>query len=189
MAQSLTTFLTDAAPDLRESPATLRERQRALVRANILTAQPGRGRGSGVVASAESVALVFISMMGSPALADAPTATRNFAKAVSLGECALTGQKTFGDALALLFSDRSLAKRVNDVELQVGAGVALIHFDGSKAQTPLPGVKVTSDAVDRRPEVSAFVAKVATGSAFQTTITITGNTIRNIADRVASLEG
>jgi hypothetical protein len=180
--------MQDAAPLLRETPTILRERQRALVRAGMLAAQPGRGRGSGVIAAPTTVATLLISMMGGSALADAPEATKNFASAVSLGECALTEKKTFGDALASLLADPALAKRVNDVEVQVGAGVALIRFDGTEGEIALPGAKKNKAKVTRRPDVSAFVAKVASGSAFQTTVSITGDTVRAIADRVAALE-
>lgn len=67
---SLKSFLSGAAPTLGVTPATLYERQRALVGLGVLTPIEGRGRGSGVPFTAENFAAVLISLLATDSLSE-----------------------------------------------------------------------------------------------------------------------
>lgn len=67
---SLKSFLFGVSPIIGISPAALYERQRALVKLGLLTPSPGRGPGSGVPLSAESVAVVIVCILAAEALSD-----------------------------------------------------------------------------------------------------------------------
>ncbi|MGZ5261899.1 MAG: hypothetical protein ACXWC0_30155, partial [Burkholderiales bacterium] len=67
---SLKSFLDGMAPIVGFSPAALYERQRALVRLRLLEASPGRGPGSGVALSADSVAVMVICILAAESLGD-----------------------------------------------------------------------------------------------------------------------
>src|ERR1700686_3926052 len=60
--KSLQGCLPDIADVLNANRTTLYERQRALVREGLLEALPGHGRGSGVRATPESIAMLTIGM-------------------------------------------------------------------------------------------------------------------------------
>src|SRR5215211_4926587 len=60
MSTSLKALIPAIAQVLEMNPATLYERQRALVRSGLLKTKSGRGPGSGVRASADSVAILLI---------------------------------------------------------------------------------------------------------------------------------
>src|SRR5882757_855812 len=122
MAPSLKAFLPILASALNEKPDTLYERQRALVREGLLESLPGRGRGSGVQATAESVATLLIGIMGSVSLADAGPAARSLSDAKHGAKCPLTGAKNFHAALAAILSDDRVAKRVTGITVRVKSG-------------------------------------------------------------------
>jgi hypothetical protein len=67
---SLKSFLYGVAPIVGMSPAALYERQRALVKLGLLTVTPGRGPGSGVPLTAESVAVMVICLLAAESLGD-----------------------------------------------------------------------------------------------------------------------
>src|SRR5258708_24447953 len=129
--KSLQGCLPDIAEVVNANRTTLYERQRALVREGLLEALPGHGRGSGVRATPESMAMLTIGMLASVSLADVGPLARSFSEAGSIAsKCPLTGAKTFHAALSRIFSDESLAKRVNGISVRVNAGHAAIGFDG-----------------------------------------------------------
>jgi hypothetical protein len=66
----LKSFLYGVAPILGVTGAVLYERQRALVNLGVLTANPGRGPGSGVLLTAENVAAVIISLLAAGSLSE-----------------------------------------------------------------------------------------------------------------------
>jgi hypothetical protein len=140
--QSCLPALSDA---LKVNRTTLYERQRALVRERLLVALPGHGRGSGVRATPESVAMLTIGMLASVNLADVGPLARSFSEAGSItSKCPLTGAKTFHAALSRLFSDETLARRVNAVSVQVNSERAAIGFDGSDADQDMNLVALRS---------------------------------------------
>jgi hypothetical protein len=67
---SLKTFLYDISGRLRMSPASLYERQRELVRHGLLPVREGRGPGSGVPLTAETVATFLIGLLATDSLID-----------------------------------------------------------------------------------------------------------------------
>jgi hypothetical protein len=112
---SLAGLIPDLAQNLCVSPNAIYERQRALMRADLLAFKPGRGPGSGVEATPESVALLLISILAPGGLARAHTEVRAIAKLKSTGNqsaCPLTGKRTFGAALAAILANEDLAQRV-----------------------------------------------------------------------------
>jgi hypothetical protein len=67
---SLTGFLPTLAPRLGLTPAALYERQRLLVKMKLLQKPVGRGRGSGAIASPETVAWVILAVLVADNLSD-----------------------------------------------------------------------------------------------------------------------
>jgi hypothetical protein len=87
---------------LRLSEHALYERQRALVRGGLLKATEGRGPGSGVKATPESVAMLIISVLATDSLSDVIVNTRAVAKATRQGSenaDALAALRTFKAAV------------------------------------------------------------------------------------------
>jgi hypothetical protein len=129
MSRSLKSLLPDLARILGATEFALYERQRALVREGLLELRPGHGRGSGVQATAEAVAILVIGMLASSSLTEVAACTRELAKArVSGGKCRLTGATTFQDALAALLADVTLASRVREVLVGQTIGQAYIRY-------------------------------------------------------------
>jgi DNA-binding IscR family transcriptional regulator len=95
------------------SEAAVYERQRALVRAGLLKTERGRGPGSGVRGTPESVALLLISLLATGNLSEAGISTRIFADRENKeGFCPLTGKRTFGEAVTAILASKELAQRV-----------------------------------------------------------------------------
>jgi hypothetical protein len=67
---SLKAFAPVLASLLQTTPAAIYERQRALIRAGVLPAPIGRGRGNGLPATAETIAPMLIAMMATDNLSD-----------------------------------------------------------------------------------------------------------------------
>jgi hypothetical protein len=91
------------------SEHALYERQRALVRGGLLKAKEGRGPGSGVKATPESVAMLVISVLATDSLSDVIAETSTIAKAPRLGNDFATSQampalRTFKAAVVHCFS-------------------------------------------------------------------------------------
>ncbi len=123
---SLAGFIPKLADQLGVKSSTLDERQKALVRAGLLAAKPGRGPGSGVKATPDSVAMMLISMLAPSGLAKTHLETKAIAKLKSRESsdsrqdwrpCPLTGQKTFGAAVSAILKDESIASRVHTVHV------------------------------------------------------------------------
>jgi hypothetical protein len=103
------------------TPTALYERQRALVRAGLLHPEPGRGPGSGVRATPESVAMLMIALLATGSLSETEQGTKALASLKSAEQrCPLTGTKTFASALAAIFASPEIAKEVCWVEAERG---------------------------------------------------------------------
>jgi hypothetical protein len=166
--KSLQGCLPALAEVLNVNRTTLYERQRALVREGLLDALPGHGRGSGVRATPESLAMLTIGMLASVNLADVGPLARSLGRATSIdSECRLTGAKTLHAALSRIFADESLAKRVSGITVQVDAGRAAIGFDGSHAERDMDLVSLKS-ALERRGATKVRVSPEPTSSIFST---------------------
>ena len=113
------------------TPAALYERQRALVRAGLLHAEPGRGPGSGVRATPESVALLLIALLTTGSLSETESQTRKIANLKSETErCPLTGKKSFASALTAALASMDTAKQIRWLEVERGgakASAAIIY--------------------------------------------------------------
>ena len=97
---SLKSVLPSLAKALSISPLALYERQRALVRAGLLKSRPGRGPGSGVLATPESLAMLLIAVAATSSLSEVEEQASIIANLKSVdGRCPLTNKKTFAAAL------------------------------------------------------------------------------------------
>jgi hypothetical protein len=179
MPNSLKSCLPVLGRILNETPDALYARQRAFVRTGLLKSVPGRGPGSGVHASAETFALFLIGMLTNASVAENGPIAKSIANAASPNACPLTGAKTFRGALAAVRSDEQLSKRVNEVDVQVGAGLAIIRFDGSSSDVPLPGLakpmRVTRNSAD-----STFMGKRTYEGRLQIGVSIAAETIHEL---------
>jgi hypothetical protein len=136
---SLKAFAPVLAVALGTTPAAIYERQRALIREKLLPAPTGRGRGHGLPATPETVAMIIIAMMATDNLSDTDNRVRKLAKA-KVNESlqsrnskrpdtrapALTGKRNFKSALVALLS----AKWLGDGIVQVSRKdlhVKIIH--------------------------------------------------------------
>jgi hypothetical protein len=136
MIGGLKTYLPRLAEIVGSTPAALYERQRALTRLGLLIPQAGRGPGSGIKLSADSVAAMVISLMATENLSDVdermvrlcnarPLTTAeeverlshpddevegDLADLIAKSADALTGVKTFRQAIKTLLADPSLSR-------------------------------------------------------------------------------
>jgi hypothetical protein len=195
--KSLQGCLPDIAEVLRVNRATLYERQRALVREGLLDALPGHGRGSGVRATPESIAMLTISTLASVSLADVGPLARSFSEAGSIAsKCPLTGAKTFHAALGRIISDESISKRVNGITVRVNAGHAAIGFDGGNVEMDMDFVLLTTSLASRGaknvkisppPSVSVFATKKHQAKGLLFSVSIPRETVRDLAATARTL--
>jgi hypothetical protein len=109
---SLKAFAPILASTLGMTPAAIYERQRALVRANLLPVPIGRGRGNGLPATAESVALMLIAVMVTDNLSDTDGRVQKLAEAKVQDRCRLTKAPTFRAALAAILASEKLSASI-----------------------------------------------------------------------------
>jgi hypothetical protein len=136
-----------------------------------LDSVPGRGPGSGVSGTPDSLAAFLICVMANANLVE----NVSFARAVMKGRpagkmCPLTGATTFGDALTRIFADKALAERVRDVQFDNLSAHILFHFD------PLP---VVFD--DGQPPGSSSFLGTVRKKGLRRHTSITGDEIRALA--------
>jgi hypothetical protein len=111
MIGGLKTYLPRLAEIVASTPAALYERQRALTRLGLLVAQEGRGPGSGVKLSADSLAVMIISLLATENLSEVDKRMLRLCNARPAEEptCAITGAKSFRQAVATLFTEPSFS--------------------------------------------------------------------------------
>jgi DNA-binding IscR family transcriptional regulator len=110
---SLKRLITHVSAMTGLSEAAVYERQRALVRAGLLKTERGRGPGSGVRGTPESMTLLLISLLATGNLSDAGLSTRIFANLKNKdGFCPLTGKRTFAEAVTAILASKELAQRI-----------------------------------------------------------------------------
>jgi hypothetical protein len=188
--KSLQGCLPTIAEVLDANRATLYERQRALVREGLLEAVQGHGRGSGVRATPESVAMLTIGMLASVSLADVGPLARSFSEAGSItSKCPLTGAKTFHAALSRIFSDDLIAERVNGITVRVNAGHAAIGFDGGTAELDMDFVLLKASLEGRgaknvklnpSPPISVFSTRKYQAKGLLVSVSIPRETVREL---------
>ena len=110
---SLKRLITQVSAFTGMTEAAVYERQRALVRAGLLKTERGRGPGSGVRGTPESMALLLISLLATSNLSEVGVSTRIFANLGNKeGSCPLTGKRTFVEAVTALLASKALAQRI-----------------------------------------------------------------------------
>jgi hypothetical protein len=151
-----------------------------MVRDGLLESTPGRGPGSGVLASAENIAMLLIGMIASVSSSESDLIARSFANAVPGSKCALTGATTFQGALARILLDETLSKRVNEIQFGLIGGYATIFYDGGSWELPLSGLKKPAK-LTRQSETSVFVSKKAKGSGVRFEVSLSADTIHELS--------
>ena len=126
---SLKGFIPTLARLVGMTPAALYERQRVLVRAGLLQVKSGRGPGSGVRLTADTVALLLIAVLASDSLSDTEEKARAVANLRSV-RCPLTGMNTFRAALASILASSDLSKRVRSISVTRTGPTAEIDYQG-----------------------------------------------------------
>ena len=204
MTKSLKACLPALARTLGEKSDTLYERQRALVREGLLESLPGHGRGAGVRATSESVAMLLIGYFASTNLSGAGPAARALATAPPSGaKCPLTGAKTFLGALMRILSDEQLAKRVSEMRVTSTHGAAVICFDSAidkmEHAKEIKALLERNKAIKMRfvfkPLESVFGEKSSSGGLYRIgdgiqihmTMTIEGSAVRELTAAVIDL--
>jgi hypothetical protein len=112
------------------TPAALYERQRALVRAGLLNPELGRGPGSGVRATPESVAMLLVAVLATDSLSETAQQTKTLANLQSRTKCLLTGKRTFARALAAVLASPETSRQVIYIEARrsaVWADAAIVY--------------------------------------------------------------
>lgn len=149
-ASSLRAQLYPLADALGMTPAAVYERQRELVRCDLLERKDGKGRGSGTPLSARSLATLLTGTLSTEKLSEVATETPRILKAEALdNKCPLTGAKTFEDALAIVLGGAGLYSRVLRVIVTQGVS-AIIEFDFT-GETTTQSV-FTADRFANRPK-------------------------------------
>jgi hypothetical protein len=131
---SLKAFAPLLAVRLSTTPAAMYERQRALIRARVLPPPIGRGRGNGLPATAETVALMIIAVMATDNLSDTDDRVLKLAEAkfdasYREGGCMLTGAPNFKTALAAILRTTELAASVRSISVSRNQLSAEIFFE------------------------------------------------------------
>jgi hypothetical protein len=115
MIGGLKSYLPRLAEIVGSTPAALYERQRALTRLGLLIAQEGRGPGSGVALSADSLAVMIISLLVTENLSDINKRVALLCNARPLRDrknrTSVTGAKTFRQAVATLLTDPRFSRK------------------------------------------------------------------------------
>jgi hypothetical protein len=103
---SLKGYIPGLARHLGATPASLYERQRALIHGGLLDLPPGHGPGSGIRANVSSVAMLVLSVMASSRLNNSAERTQEIACARALdgNRCRFTGARTFLAAVETLIA-------------------------------------------------------------------------------------
>lgn len=170
---SLKGYIPALARLVGTTPAALYERQRALVRAGLLDQSEGRGPGSGVRATAPSVALLLISVLASENLSDTEARVRAIAEAHPSGRqrCPYTKRTNFLDALAAILVGTGAAAGVTDISVSRTAARARIgYWDG-------PGNE----------KIAEFAGNPAAETGIAVTATLPKNLLQSIAGDVHAM--
>jgi len=151
---SLKGFIPTLARLVGMTPAALYERQRALVRAGLLQVKGGRGPGSGVRLTADTVALLLIAVLASDSLSDTEEKARAVANLRS-ARCPLTGTNNFRAALAAILASSDLSKRVKSISVRRTGPTAEIYTQG--VSDSLEGSPGSSFGTPREKQLAGIV--------------------------------
>ena len=141
---SLKSVLPDLAPAFDMSPAALYERQRAMVREGWLSGKAGKGPGSGVQATPQSVALLIVSVLATDSLSEVEAEVRQLASLrileetgrAEVGGVAIPGlystfseERRFDRALEALLKSPTLTEKTSRIVVRRGQEQARIDFN------------------------------------------------------------
>lgn len=133
---SLKAFSPVLANALGLTPAAMYERQRALVRANVLPTPAGRGRGNGLPATPEHVAAVLIAALATDNLSEMDDRVERLANApfdARIAEsCLLTGKRTFKRALAAILAADVLPRGVSVSVSRADLTATIYYYRGRR---------------------------------------------------------
>lgn len=140
MMISLKTFTHVLAGPTGASALGLYERQRALVRANILPTPVGRGRGNGLMATPATVAFLLLAILATDSLSEtdervARLADAKFAGSGSASKCELTGASLLSDAVGALLADQEILKSFVGIKVSRSTMSASIYFTAKRSGT------------------------------------------------------
>ncbi len=163
---SLKTYTAKLAELLGISPAVIYERQRALVKAGLLIYDKGRGPGSGVKVTPESVATLILATLSANNLAETAERTLDVGKARSTK----ASKELFLDAFVDLLKSRKLAATVHQVTISRSSPDASIFF----GRTGLHIAHRFAHGSRRKPSVRIIAE-------------IDGDVVREVADDLAKI--
>jgi hypothetical protein len=171
---SLKGYTPELARHLGTTPAALYERQRALVRAELLDPIEGRGPGHGVRTTAGHVGLLVIAALAADSLAETENRTRAIAYATPAAgdeRCPMTSMPTFLEAFASVLMIKERSRAVREISISRTAALAQIRFQSGNtakfagSQSTEPGLRIVA-TLARKPflaiadEVQALQAEV-----------------------------
>jgi hypothetical protein len=172
MSASLKGYIPALGRLLGLSPAALYERQRALVRDGLMAPEGGRGPGSGVRATAPSVALLLLSVLATDRLSELDRVGPLAAARPSAGErCPYTGTTSFLDAVASVLVATGKAAGVIEIVVSRTADRGLIRY--------------WNDAGN--PTVSEFLGMAVVEPGLSVAATLSHNLLQQIARDVQSM--
>jgi hypothetical protein len=161
---SLTSFLPRIAPTLRLTTSALYERQRALVRMKLLPTPEGRGRGSGAEATADTVAMLVVSVLATDSLSETELYVQALAKSAYLdlkkgkiSTCPFTATQIFVEAVACTLAVEKLAKfRPSIVVSRDGGGARILWHKSKRTEASYFGLppEAMSGYIDRQIRLS-----------------------------------
>jgi hypothetical protein len=140
---SLKAFLPVLSRFLELSPSALYERQRALVRLDLLPKPSAPGRKSGAaMATPGSVAIMLIAVLATDNLSDMDSRIQAFARKKSIdpntakpGSCRFTGKHTLLEALTEVLSDTKIASPLSIEVMRKAKTARLINSSGGGHRT------------------------------------------------------
>jgi hypothetical protein len=129
-SSSLKGLTPGLAKILGTTPSALYERQRALVRAELLDLGDGRGPGSGVRATSSSVALLLLSVLATDRLSETEQRVRALMKMAPIPgkRCPFTGATTFLSALDSVLSSTGKVDLVAEIAVSRTSERAQIRY-------------------------------------------------------------
>ena len=142
---SLKAFLPTLSVLVELSPAALYERQRALVRLDLLPTPQARGRNSGgAMTTPDAVAMLLISVLATDNLSEMNSRIGTLAHRVAFdprtgkaSHCRITGAKTLRDAVAAVLAESTKAEDLN-LEIARKANTARLVDTGTLPLYPIP---------------------------------------------------
>jgi hypothetical protein len=174
----LKTYLSTLSPLLGQSEEMLYERQRALVRHDLLESVEGRGPGSGVRADEKALAAFLVSLLAHDILAHADTAWVFCGLRSRAGKCPVTGQKTFVEALGAVLGNEPLAEKTTGIMLdRTPPGSARLQFVGKN-----------NSFIASEFKAGAILGSIVPVSALRASTSFDPNFIRQIAKDIAQFK-